>query len=282
MSYESMPLISVIIAVYNNKSTLQQCLDSVIQQTYGNVELIVIDGNSSDGTVDLLKENSRKITFLISEPDTGIYNAWNKGLNLAKGDWICFLGADDFLLNNQVFENISKKLALIPSNVCVAYSQIMLINHGGEKLYPIGESWENVRQRFKQVMCIPHPAVMHRRDLFARHGYFDESFKIAGDYELLLRELKTESAIFIPGIISIAMRQGGVSTNPANTLLGLHEVRVAQRKNGKNWPGGFWIMAFMRAYIRSILWILLGEKITKKILDVGRGIMGLPAYWTKT
>jgi glycosyltransferase involved in cell wall biosynthesis len=277
-----MPLISVIIAVYNNKSTLQQCLDSVVRQTYSNVELIVIDGNSSDGTVELLKENSQEITFFISEPDTGIYNAWNKGLNRAKGDWICFLGADDFLLNNQVFENISKKLALIPSNVCVAYSQIMLVNHSGEKLYPIGESWENVGQRFKQVMCIPHPAVMHRRDLFARHGYFDESFKIAGDYELLLRELKTESAIFIPGIISTAMRQGGVSTNPANTLLGLHEVRVAQRKNGKNWPGVFWLMAFMRAYIRSILWILLGEKTTRKILDVARRLMGLPVYWTKT
>lgn len=278
----SLPLISVIIAVYNGKATLQQCLESVTQQTYDNVELIVIDGGSSDGTVDLINANSQDITYWISEPDRGIYNAWNKALAQANGDWICFLGADDFLWDVQVLERMVAQLILIPPGIRVAYGQIMLLNTASVKLYAVGEPWEDVKDRFKQVMCIPHPAVMHRRSLFIQHGAFDESFRIAGDYELLLRELKTNDAFFIPGVVMTAMRQGGVSSDPANTLLGLREVRAAQIKNGQRWPGFVWLMALARAYTRSLLWNLMGEKTARKILDSGRRLMGLPAYWTKT
>ena len=109
----STPLISVVIAVYNGKATLQQCLDSVTQQTYSHVELIVIDGGSTDGTVDLIRANAQKIAYWISEPDRGIYNAWNKALAQAKGDWICFLGADDYLWNAQVIERMAEQLVLM-------------------------------------------------------------------------------------------------------------------------------------------------------------------------
>jgi|SRR5665647_1061263 len=276
------PLISVIVAVYNGKATLQQCLDSVVQQTYGNIELIVIDGGSSDGTVDLLNVNSQQITYWSSEPDRGIYNAWNKALEQAKGDWICFLGADDFFWDMRVLERMAAQLVLIPPDIRVAYGQIMLLNNDGVKVYLVGQPWEQVKTRFKQVMCIPHPAVMHRRSLFEQHGNFDESFRIAGDYEFLLRELKTEDAFFIPGIVLTAMRQGGVSTDPTNTLLSLREVRSAQRKNGQRWPGWIWLMAFARAYSRLLLWSFFGEKTARRMLDAGRRLMGQPAYWTKT
>ena len=96
------PLISVVTAVFNCKSTLQQCLDSVAQQTYAHIELIVIDGGSTDGTVELIQANAQRIAYWISEPDRGIYNAWNKALAKATGDWICFLGTDDYLLDAQV------------------------------------------------------------------------------------------------------------------------------------------------------------------------------------
>jgi glycosyltransferase involved in cell wall biosynthesis len=281
MTYQSTPLISVIIAVFNGVKTLQQCLNSVIQQNYKNIELIVIDGGSSDGTIDLLVLNSRDITYWISEADRGIYNAWNKALEQAHGDWICFLGADDFLWDEQVLVRMVTELILIPPVIRVAYGQIMLINAASVKLHAIGKPWEEVKENFKHVMCIPHPAVMHRRSLFLQHGAFDESFRIAGDYELLLRELRTNDAFFIPGLVMTAMRQGGVSTNPDNTLLGLQEVRAAQIKNGQRWPGLVWLLALTRAYTRSLLWSLMGEKMTRKILDFGRRIMGLPAYWTK-
>jgi glycosyltransferase involved in cell wall biosynthesis len=278
----SPPLISVVIAVYNGKATLQQCLDSVAQQTYAHIELIVIDGGSKDGTVDLIRANAQQISYWISEPDRGIYNAWNKALVQAKGDWVCFLGADDYLWDAQVLELMAEQLVLVPQDIRVAYGQIMLVNNNGAELYVVGEQWSGVKKRFKQTMCVPHPAVMHRRSLFVDLGDFDETFRIAGDYELLLRELETNDAFFIEGIVMTAMRQGGVSSDPANTLQGLREVRFAQVKNGLRWPSLGWRIALLRAYTRLFLWRLLGEKRARKMLDIGRHLMGLPAYWTKT
>jgi glycosyltransferase involved in cell wall biosynthesis len=261
---------------------LPQCIDSVAQQSYANKELIIIDGGSKDGTVALLEANHEKITYWISEPDRGIYNAWNKGLSQAKGEWICFLGADDYFWDAQVLERMSVALQNVPPDVRLAYAQIMLLNNNGENLYPIGEPWGKVKERFKQGLCLPHPGVMHRRSLFEQNGKFDESFRIGGDYELMLRELKTAEAMFIPDIIITAMRPGGLSSNPANSLAVLREIRRAQRIHGLRFPGFFWLRAMIRVYMRLLLWNLIGEKMARKLLDLGRCIKGLPPYWTRT
>jgi len=282
MKQETTPLMSIIIAVFNGAKTLQQCIDSVAQQTYVNMELIIIDGGSKDGTVDLLMANSEQINYWISEPDSGIYNAWNKGLSQAKGEWICFLGADDYFWDAQVLDRMASKLATIPTDIRVAYGQIMLLNNDGENLYPIGEPWSEVKERFKQVMIIPHPGLMHRRSLFERHGNFDESFRIGGDYELLLRELRTAEAIFVPDIIMIGMRQGGLSSSPSNSIESMWDIRRAQKMHGLIFPGYFWVMALIRVYLRLILWSLAGEEMTRKLIDLGRRVKGLPLYWTKT
>ena len=282
MSDEGRPLLSVLVAAYNSGATLQQCLDSVISQTYGNVELIVIDGGSSDGSVEVLRANARHIAYCVSEPDRGIYHAWNKALAQARGEWICFLGSDDYLWNEQVLARVVTQLARVPDDINVAYSQVNLVDAQGELLYPIGEPWPQVKQRFKQLMCIPHPSVLHRNRLFQQHGVFDESFHIAGDYELLLRELKDKDAFFMPGIIFSAMRQGGISSALGNTLSALREVRVAQRKNGLRWPGRIWLLALVRAYLRALAWLVLGEKRTRVVLDWGRRLRGLPRHWTRT
>ena len=278
----SLPLVTVIVAVYNGVQTLQQCLDSVLQQTYQQIELIVIDGGSTDGTIDLLLKNSQQIRYWISEPDRGIYHAWNKALAQATGDWICFLGADDFLWNEQVLSRVVVQLAQVPEAINVVYSQTSLLGADGGVLYSIGEPWPQVKDRFKQLMCIPHPSVLHRSRLFKNSGGFDESFQIAGDYELLLRELKDKDAFFMPSIIFSAMRQGGISSALGNTSSALREVRAAQRKNGLQWPGWVWLLALARAYMRALSWFVMGERRTRVVLDWGRRLRGLPRHWTKT
>jgi glycosyltransferase involved in cell wall biosynthesis len=282
MSTRYEPLITVVVAVYNKATTLQQCLDSVTLQTYKNVELIVIDGGSTDGSADVLVHNSAQLSYYISEPDRGIYHAWNKALGQAHGAWICFLGADDFLWDLQVLARIVGRLERVPDNINVVYSRVNLINDKGDILYSIGESWSDVRLGFKQLMCIPHPSVMHRSGLFQKSGIFDESFHIAGDYELLARELFDNDAFFIPDIVFSSMRQGGISSAPANTLLGLREVRAAQRKNGLRWPGVAWLLALARVYFRWVLWSIFGERLTREVLDWGRKVRGLPKHWTRT
>jgi glycosyltransferase involved in cell wall biosynthesis len=282
MNDKPAPLISIIVAVFNGGATLQQCIDSVAQQTWPNRELIVIDGGSEDGTVELLKANREKIAYWISEPDRGIFNAWNKGLDKAKGEWICFLGADDYLWDERVLERMAAQLENLPPDIRVAYGQIMLLSVEGQPLHAVGASWQEARKLFRQYMSIPHPAVMHRRSLFERHGKFDESFRIAGDYEFLLRELKTGDAVFIPGIVMTGMRAGGISSHSGNALRALRELGRAQRMHGRLLPGRFVAKAVFREWMRLLLWKVLGDRSARKLLDLRRRLRGLPPHWTKT
>lgn len=282
MNDNSTPLISVLVAVFNGASTLQECIDSVALQTYSNNELIIIDGGSTDGTVEICKENDKKISYWVSEEDQGVFSAWNKGLKKAKGDWICFLGADDYFFDSTVLEQISERLKQLPKKIRLAYAQVLLVGPDGAALYAVGEPWENVKVRFSHGLCLPHQGVMHRRSLFEINGRFDESFRIAGDYELMLRELKSGDAVFISGIILAAMRQGGLSSRPSNALETMREIRRAQRAHGQNIPSLFWVMAMVRVYVRLMLLRFLGEKAARQLLDLIRKVNGLPAYWTRT
>lgn len=281
-SLPNKPLITVVTVVFNGEEFLEETIQSVINQTYDNVEYIIIDGGSTDGTLEILQKYDSSIDYWVSEKDNGIYDAWNKGVSLFQGDWVAFLGADDYIWNLQVLERISVELIVVPSDIRVIYGQIMLLNNHGEILHTIGKPWEQVKLRFKQMMSIPHPSVMHRRDLFEQYGGFDDFFCIAGDYEFLLRELKTQDAYFIPNFIVVAMRQGGVSSSPENSLIQLREIRLAQIKQGGKYPGLLWFMSMVKVYIRLFLWRTVGEALTRKILDFGRRILGLPPFWTKT
>ena len=283
MKHRSAPLISVVVAVYNAKTTLQQCIDSFVRQSYAHKELIVIDGGSTDGSVELLEANRHALGYWLSEPDRGIYSAWNKALDHVNGEWICFLGADDYFWSEDALALMGPHLREVAPDVNVAYGEIRVVNGHGAVIHPVGAPWPEVRQRFRQLMSIPHQGTMHRHSLFRRHGRFDESFRIAGDYELLLRELKNGQACFIPDVVVAAMRQGGgISSTPRNAWVVLRETRQAQLKNGLYLPGIYWLLAVTRLGLRSALWHVFGERATRQALDLGRRVMGLPPFWTRT
>lgn len=277
------PSITIIIATFNAEKTLEKCIDSFINQTYINKQLIIIDGASTDTTLSIIKANQSHINFYLSESDTGIYSAWNKALMHATGDWVCFLGADDYLYNERVLEEISAELATrLPADTRIVYGQVLLIDMLGNAIFTVGESWQKSGKLFNKLMSIPHPGTMHHKSLFDEYGYFDESFKIAGDYEFLLRELKNAQAHFMPNVISVCMQIGGVSSNPLNAIKQLNEVRRAQKKHGYYWPSLVWLLAYSRPYIRIILYKSFGEKTARSILDYLRSLSGKSTYWTKT
>ena len=277
---QALPLISIIISNLNGSKTLQQCIDSVSNQTYKHKELIIIDGGSKDDSIDLLIKNDCKITYWISESDNGIYSAWNKGLTKATGDWICFLGSDDYFWDDQVLEITGRALNTLPYSIKVAYGQVMLLTEECEPLYSIGKPWEQSKNQFTKYMSIPHPGLMHRRSLFELNGNFDESFKIAGDYEFLLRELKKNEAAFLP-LLFTGVRQGGISSNSDHSMALLGEIRRAQFNNGFYIPSFSWALALIRLLIRKIFYFFLGEQKARLLLDVGRRMIGLPKYWSK-
>jgi glycosyltransferase involved in cell wall biosynthesis len=274
------PSISVVVALLNRRATLERCLDSVIAQTHAARELLVIDGGSTDGSLEIVRAHAASIAYWESAPDRGLYHAFNKALAKARGDWIYFLGADDYLWEPQAFARIAPHLAGAAPRHRVVYAQANFVNAAGEVLETMGAPWDGFRRRFLQGFMIPHQATFHHRGLFDERGPFDESFRMGGDYELLLRELPSRAPLFVPGIVIAGYQFGGASSAPANTLEVLRVVRRAQRKNGVR-PGLLWYAALARALIRITLWKVVGERAAKRLLDCGRALLGKPAFWTR-
>lgn len=277
------PLISIIIATFNCRQKLPRCLKSIQEQTCRDFELVVMDGGSTDGTVDLLCEAGPQIAYWNSEPDHGVYHAWNKALKQVRGEWVCFLGADDRLAERDVFEKIQPVLQAQKSEVALVYGRLAVVNLAGEIVEYLGQPWPEVRERYRQVHCIPHSGAFQHRSVFAAGG-FDESFRIAGDYDLLLRELLHREALFVPEVTVNLMEIGGMSSNPRNSLINLRENRRAQRKwLGRSglFPGPIWLAAYVRVWIRLALVALFGEQRVAGLLDLGRRLMGKTAYWQK-
>jgi glycosyltransferase involved in cell wall biosynthesis len=232
-------------------------MDSIIGQDYGNWEIVVSDGNSTDGTIERVKEYaaSHCVTWQ-SSPDTGIAQAWNRALDMARGDWILFLGSDDRLHDKHVFARMAPFLLMAEPEYRVVYGQIRLLDHEGRYLGNVGVPWVLARKRFKSIMSVPHPGCFHRRILFRELGYFDESYRIAADYEFLLRELPLHDALFVPEIVVTNVETGGVSnTSWCTSLL---EARRASRAHGSKYPGIPWLSSFCYNIISHGLRPMLG------------------------
>lgn len=273
--------ITAIVALLNRRATLKRCIESVLGQTWTSRELIVIDGGSTDGGVEVLREYAPQLAYWESTPDRGLYHAFNKALARASGDWIYFLGADDFLWQSDVLERMAPHLERAQPEHRVVYAQANFVTAAGEALETIGVPWPGFRRRFLQGFMIPHQATFHHRSLFEAHGPFDETFRMGGDYEMLLRELPGRAPLFVPGVIVAGYQFGGGSSAPHNALQVLQVVRRAQRRNGIGWPGLLWYAAAARAVLRLTLWKLLGERVAKRLLDWGRALLGKPAFWTR-
>lgn len=275
-------LISVIVAVYNGIGTLPQCLEKIWAQRFHDWELVVVNGASTDGTTEYLRSISEKIDVLISEPDTGVYNAWNKAIKLAKGEWICFVGADDELASPFVLERVASVLKNKVRYEKYVYGSINVVNRCGAILEQLGDPWEKVRETFKSIHCVPHTGSFHHRSLFDNGG-FDESFRIAADYEFLLRYLKNGEALFIDDLITVNMRVGGMSSRPENSFINLFENRRALQKHGLAGflPSKIWIGRFLRVCLRVFLARVLNKAKQAKLLDLGRKLLGKPPYWEK-
>jgi len=277
------PRITIVVANFNRGKTLQLCFDCVATQTYALKELIVVDGGSTDGSVDIIQANRDKIDRWVSEPDRGIYHAWNKGVALATGDWICFLGTDDYLHDPHALERMSVYLATVPSGQRVVYGQVIMVDADRREIARLGMSWAGARASFMRgTYCLPTPGVMFHRELFREHGFFDESYRVAGDYEFLLRELKTSAPRYVEEIAVTDMQYGGISSRPETTLISLREMQAARVKHGLPAFNLHYFVALLRVRLRLILWRLVGERSARRALDWGRRLLGKQPYWTKT
>ena len=204
---EELPLVTVVTVVLNNKDGLEKTIKSVINQTYPNVEYIVIDGGSTDGTLDVIRRYENYIDYWISESDEGIYDAWNKGLKLFLSNWISFLGAGDIYDNEAVFNYVLTILEHKEKRDPLYISSKIKL---GKNI--IGEAWD--WKVFRKYMNVAHIGSFHSRKLFNKYGIFNKYFKIAGDYELLLRPKDRLNALFLNKITVKADVNGVSVRNP--------------------------------------------------------------------
>lgn len=185
------PKITIITAVYNRVDKIEQCISSVVNQTYDNFEYIIIDGGSTDGTVDVIKKYNDKIAYWCSEPDKGIYDAWNKGISHATGEYINFIGSDDAMYNSEVLYNIAQKLKNTDDFLC---GNVLIINENTK--------WEFIwtpdlikNKRSYKGGCLPIQGAFIRTSLLKKYR-FDITYKIAGDYKFFLQCYYDENIMF--------------------------------------------------------------------------------------
>lgn len=226
-------IISIITASYNSEKTISKTLESLLNQSSKEFEFIIIDGNSKDNTVEIIKEyvplfRQKNINiFWKSEKDSGIYDAWNKGLNLANGEWISFLGSDDILLPNaiEIYNNIAKKKS--SKQLDLIHSKVEVTNNG-KVIKVINGVWS--WKIFKNHMNLAHVGALHNINYFKKYGVFDDSYKITGDYELLLRARDNLKCFYIDKITA-QMGYGGISTTNVKKVF--LETLKAKNETGK-------------------------------------------------
>lgn len=216
------PFFSIVIATYNSEFFLERTLKSIINQDFENYELIIIDGLSNDNTMSIVGKYKKYISTIVSEKDHGIYDAWNKGVNLSKGEWIMFVGSDD-LLYLDALKNYHDFVKSNPKDYNYVSSKVQLIDEKENILRVIGRPWN--WQIFKKYMCVAHVASIHHHSLYEMYGLYNTNYKITGDYEFLLRVGKKLKGGFFDKITA-KMQIGGVSNMNNKVFIETYKAKI--------------------------------------------------------
>ncbi len=212
------PAISIITVVRNNKEFIEDAINSVLSQSYPHIEHIIIDGGSTDGTLDIIKKYDKKISKWISELDYGTFDALNKGIKMSSGDVIGFLHSDDLFADGKVIEKIADKFT--SPDINILYSDLVYVSK--RNINKIIRRWKAGRfskEALKFGWMPPHPTMFVRKSLYNKTGLFDTDLKIASDYDMILRLLKSNpgTIVYIEEVF-IRMRLGGKSNKRLNDI----------------------------------------------------------------
>jgi glycosyltransferase involved in cell wall biosynthesis len=207
-------LVSIITICYNRNASISKTIESVLNQDYDNIEYIIIDGNSNDGTIEIIKSYSDEISCFISEPDNGMYDAINKGLKLSNGDIIGLMHSDDQFFDNTV---VSQIVSMFNNNINtdgIYGNGIYISNDKKENIIRDRKGGEFSLNKVKDGWLPLHPTVYLKKSLIEKYGYYNLDFQIASDTEFLLRYLyKYKIQLTYINSYIVKMRMGGLSTN---------------------------------------------------------------------
>lgn len=229
--------ISIITAVLNRETTIGDAIRSVIEQTHPNIELIIMDGGSTDGTLDIVRSFDDPRIRIFSEHDSGIYDALNKGISRATGTIVGVVHSDDFLAHNEVVSAVAG--AFDKHQADAVYGDLDYVSASDpEKIIRSWRSGPYSRSKLKWGWMPPHPTMFLKREIFDRLGAYDTSYRIAADYDAVLRYFGSASfrAHHIPDVL-VKMRMGGISNQSLRHVILKSREDLAALKN--NQMGGF-------------------------------------------
>jgi glycosyltransferase involved in cell wall biosynthesis len=226
--------ISVITVCYNSAATIRDTLESVLAQTYPNIEYIIVDGASTDATLTIIAEYRNRIAHLISEPDQGLYDAMNKGIRVATGDVIGIINSDDFYENNTVISDVAACFTATPHSDLI-FGDIVFVNPAQLETitrYYRAHHFRAWKLRFGWMP--PHPATFIRKQIYQTVGLYALDYKISADYEMFIRMLMVNHLKFTHlDKVLVRMRAGGVSSAGIHSNIRLNaEIVKACRSNG--------------------------------------------------
>lgn len=225
--------VSIITVSFNSAKTIADTIDSVLNQDFPDIEYIIVDGDSTDGTVDIIRQNENRISQWISEKDQGMYDAMNKGIAMATGDVIGILNSDDIYMNTHVISDLMRVMQ--SQNTEVVFADLILVDSSNQnKIIRYYDSGRFHPSKFKFGWMPAHPTVFVKRELYQKVGKFSTTYQIAADYEMLIRMLAIEKAsyAYYPKPV-VRMRSGGASTSgiSRNWILNQEIIRAC-KENG--------------------------------------------------
>ena len=224
--------ITIITDCYNAEKTIENTIKSVLNQDYKNIEYIIVDGNSTDNTFKIISIYRNEVDIIISENDNGIYDAINKGINVASGEIIGILNADDILFNNNIITKIADVFNESPELESVIGDIIFVDSSNKQKRYYSSKNW--TIHKYSSGYMPPHPSFYCKKINFYKYGFYNTTFNIAADYELLIRFLKVNnlSYKYVP-LIFVKMSLGGISTRGISSFITINsEIFRACKLNG--------------------------------------------------
>jgi glycosyltransferase involved in cell wall biosynthesis len=267
--------ISIIIACLNSEAVIGRCLESIVRQDYDDIEVVIADGASNDGTTRIIREFEAALAgklIWFSAPDRGIADAWNKAVAKISGDWVLFLGADDALASPDVMSRVSGILATADPKYRVVYGQVALVTPNGRVADHIDRPWSPAEYRSCRA-ALPHQAVFHHSSLFRDHGPFDTSYRITCDYDFLLRELMHAEPLYLPSLTVTNMQIGGLSTNRRYaTRVVREEQRVFRSHTGRISYVHLWRLA--KCWGIELLYWLGGDRLALSVSNIYRRLAG--------
>jgi glycosyltransferase involved in cell wall biosynthesis len=235
--------VSIITVCYNSIQTVEETIKSVLAQNYNQLEYIIIDGGSTDGTLEIINRYRDALSVVISEPDGGIYDAMNKGLRNATGEVVGILNSDDLYYNESVLEEVAK--AFFNNDDVEAVYGNVVISKFEDVSKPVRKWIAGKPKSFLWGWHPPHPGLFLRKSVYDKYGYFNTSYKVSADFELMLRFFVVHKikAFYLDRIL-VNMRMGGASTGSIkNILIGNYYVKKAFKENNVTY---FWAYPIIR------------------------------------